>query len=144
MKIVPWFALIALLSVFVPQMPAAEFKDPAGYYKIFADPSITSGPTKDMKIGNGQMVSLTYDGSKGGPSVFYQLSYVDPQGDVRPMTGGPFDAKGNGVFSHAIKVFTSDADGRPGFMEVTSIKGAGMSGTPVRLAVYPVIFEVSK
>ena len=121
-----------------------EMKDPAGFYKPFSDPSITQAPAKEMKIGNGQLVSISYDGSKGGPSVFYQLSYVDPDGNVRPMTGGPFDSKGNGVFSHEIKVFTSAANDRPGFMEVSTIKGVGMSGRPVKLGTYAVIFEVSK
>ena len=103
-----------------------------------------------MKIGNGQLVSITYDGSKGGPSLFYQLSYVDPQGNVRPMTGGPFDSKGNGLFTRDIKVFTSDANGRPGFMEISTVSGSGLSpegkilGTNVKLGTYPVVFEVAK
>ena len=61
-----------------------------GSTKAFSDSSITKPPEKDMKIGNGQLVSITYDGSKGGPSLFYQLSYVDPEGEVRSITGGPF------------------------------------------------------
>ncbi len=138
------FAFFALLTAFGPQLPAAEIKDPAGYYKVFCDPSITNGPAKDMNIGKGQIVSLTYDGSKGGPSLFYQLSYVDSTGDVRPITGGPFDAKEKGVFTRDIKVFTSEADGRPGFMEVSTISGVGMAGKPVKLATFPVVFEISR
>ncbi|MEP6811307.1 MAG: hypothetical protein ABI992_13770 [Chthoniobacterales bacterium] len=138
------FTLFTLLNAFGPQSPAAEIKDPAGYYKIFCDPSITNGPAKDMKIGKGQIVSLTYDGSKGGPSLFYQLSFVDPTGDVRPITGGPFDAKEKGVFARDIKVFTSEADGRPGFVEVSTISGVGMAGKKVKLAIFPVVFEISR
>lgn len=118
---------------------AGEIKDPNGYYKTFSDASITKPPAKDMKIGNGQLVSISYDGSKGGPSLFYQLSYIDPQGDVRPITGGPFDSKGTGLFTRDIKVYTSDANGRPGFMEITTVS----SGKLVKLGMYSVVFEVS-
>ncbi|MEP6603471.1 MAG: hypothetical protein ABJB69_05960 [Spartobacteria bacterium] len=144
MKITTCSLALFLLAICGPQLPATEIKDPAGYYKVFCDPSITNGPAKDMKIGKGQLVSMTYDGSKGGPSLFYQLSYVDPTGNVRPITGGPFDAKEKSVFTRDIKVFTSEADGRAGFMEVSTISGAGMAGKPVRLAVFPVVYEISR
>ncbi len=144
MKTKSLILLGAAFAIIVASLRAAEIKDPTGFYKPFSDPSITQAPAKDMKIGNGQLVSISYDGSKGGASLFYQLSYVDPEGNVRSATGGPFDSKGNGVFSHEIKVFTSQADGRPGFMEVTTISGAGMAGKTVKLGMYPVVFEVSK
>jgi hypothetical protein len=139
-----FFVPLAFLVVLSVNSNAGEIKDPNGYYKAFSDSSITKAPAKDMKIGNGQMVSISYDGSKGGPSLFYQLAYVDPAGDVRPMTGGPFDSKGNGVFTRDIKVFTSDANGRPGFMEISTVSGAGMSGKIVKLGMYPVVFEISR
>ena len=135
---------VAVLAACVASLQAGEIKDPTGFYKPFSDASITKAPEKDMKIGNGQLVSISYDGSKGGPSVFYKLSYVDPEGEVRPVTGGPFDAKGNSLFTCDIKVFTSEADGRPGFMEVSTISGAGMAGKPVKLGMYPVVFEIAK
>ena len=137
-------ATLLLLMLVSTTGHAAEIKDPSGFYKPFSDASITKAPEKDMKIGNGQLVSISYNGSKGGPSLFYQLSYVDPEGNVRPMTGGPFDDKGNGLFTRDIKVFTSDANGRPGFMEVTTVSGAGMAGKIVKLGTYPVVFEISK
>ena len=143
MKSISRFFGVGLLAAFVASVPAAEIKDPGGFYKVFSDPSITNGPAKDMKIGNGQLVSVTYDGSKGGPSLFYQLAYIDPEGDVRSITGGPFDAKEKGVFSSDIKVFTSEANGRPGFMVVNTVSGVGMAGKIVKLAVFPVVYEAA-
>lgn len=144
MKLITTTVALLFLAISLVQLSAIEIKDPAGFYKVFTDPSITNGPAKDMKIGNGQLVSMTYDGSKGGPSLFYQLSYIDPAGDVRPITGGPFDEKEKGVFAHDIKVFTSEADGRPGFMVINTVSGVGMAGKVVKIAVFPVVYEISR
>ena len=130
-------------------------KDPAGYYKYFSDASITKQPQKDAVFGNGQKISIEYDGSKStekeGDSVFYQLSYVDKEGNVRPVTGGPFDGITKSTFSTDSKVYTSEADGRPGFMEVSIVQNAkfvggeqGVTGTHVKLGMYPIKFDVSK
>jgi len=135
------------------QTSGVTIKDPAGFYNYFSDPSITKPPQKDAVFGNGQKISIEYDGSKSkeGDSVFYQLSYVDKEGDVRPVTGGPFDGTTKGTFSTDSKVFTSEADGRPGFMEVSIVQNAkvvggeqGVTGTHVKLGMYPIKFEVSK
>ncbi|MEP6956881.1 MAG: hypothetical protein ABI883_08645 [Chthoniobacterales bacterium] len=143
MKLITASIALLVFAISLGQVSAIEIKDPAGYYKVFTDPSITNGPATDMKIGNGQVVSITYDGSKGS-GLFYQLAYIDPTGNVRPITGGPFDAKEKGVFSRDIKVFTSEANGLPGFMEVTTVSGVGMAGKVVKIAVFPVVFEIAK
>ena len=131
----------------------AAIKDPDGYYKYFSDASITKPPQKDAPFGNGQTISLEYDGSKSkeGDSLFYQLSYVNKDGSVLPVTGGAFTGVTRGTFSTNGKVFTSDADGRPGFIEVSIVQNArvvggeaGVAGKNVKLGVYPIVFEVSK
>jgi len=137
------------------QTSGVKIKDPDGFYKYFSDPSITKPPQKDAVFGNGQKISIEYDGSKSsekeGDIVFYQLSYVDTEGDVRPVTGGPFDGITKGTFSTDSKVYTSEADGRPGFMKVSIVQNAkvvggeqGVTGTHVKLGMYPIKFEVSK
>ena len=143
MKLITTSVALLFLAISLGQLSAIEIKDPAGFYKVFTDPSITNGPAKDMKIGNGQLVSMTYDGSKGG-GLFYQLAYIDPMGDVRPITGGPFDEKEKGVFAHDIKVYTSEANGRPGYMVVFTVTRVGMAVKDVKLAVFPVVYEISK
>jgi len=137
------------------QTSGVKIKDPDGFYKYFSDPSITKPPQKDAVFGNGQKISIEYDGSKStekeGDSVFYQLSYVDTEGNVRPVTGGPFEETTKGTFSTNSKVYTSQADGRPGSMEVSIVQNAkvvggeqGVTGTHVKLGMYPIKFEVSK
>ncbi len=128
-------------------------KDPGGTYKYFSDPSITKQPQKGAVFGNGQTISLEYDGSKSkeGDSMFYQLYYVDTEGSVRQMTGGPFEGNTKGTFSTNSKVYTSDAAGRPGFMEVSIVQNVkvvggetGITGTNVKLGMYPIKYEISK
>ncbi len=128
-------------------------KDPKGTYKYYSDASITKQPQKGALFGNGQEISIEYDGSKSkeGDSVFYQLSYVDPEGSVRPVTGGPFEGTTKGTFRTDSKVYTSGADGRPGFMEVSIVQNAkvvggekGVTGTRVKLGMYPITFDVSE
>ncbi len=137
------------------QTSGVAIKDPNGYYNYFSDPSITKQPQKDAVFGNGQTISIEYDGSKskegGGDSVFYQLSYVDPEGNVRPVTGGPFEGMTKGTFSTNSKVYTSQADGRPGFMEVSIVRNAkfvggeqGVTGEKLKLGMYPIKYEISK
>jgi hypothetical protein len=138
------------------QTSGVKIKDPTGHYKYFSDPSITKPPQKDAVFGNGQKITIEYDGSKsaekeGDIIVFYQLSYVDKEGEVRPVTGGPFERITKGTFSTDSKVYTSQADGRPGFMEVSIVQNAkfvdgeqGVTGTHVKLGMYPIKFEVSE
>jgi len=131
----------------------AAIKDPDGYYKYFSDPSMTKPPPKDALFGNGQTIAIEYDGSKSEEldSVFYQLFYVDKEGSVRPVTGGPFEGMTKGTFTTNSKVFTSEADGRPGFMEVSIVQNVkvvggeqGITGKKVKLGMYPIKFDVSK
>jgi hypothetical protein len=135
------------------QASGVTIKDPDGTYKYFSDPSITKQPQKDAVFGNGQTISIEYDGSKSkeGDSVFYKLHYVDTEGSVRPVTGGPFEGQTKGTFSTNSKVYTSQADGRPGFMEVSIVQDAkvvggeqGITGKNVKLGMYPIKFEISK
>ncbi|MBA2734647.1 MAG: hypothetical protein H0U54_17435 [Acidobacteria bacterium] len=137
------------------QTSGVTIKDPDGTYKYFSDPSITKQPQKDAVFGNGQTISIEYDGSKskegGGDSLFYELYYVDTEGSVRVMTGATFDGITKGTFSTNSKVYDSDADGRPGFMKVIIVQNAkfvggeqGFTGKEVKLGMYPIKFEISK
>ena len=122
-------------------------------YTFFSDPSVTKAPPKDALFGNGQTLTLEYDGSKSKPgdTVFFQLFYTDPQGSVRPITGSSFDSPSKGVYTTSKKVYSSEADGRPGFMEVSVVQDAkvvggeqGVTGKSLRLGMYPVQFQRSK
>ncbi len=133
-------------------LDTAAIKDPDGTYKYFSDPSITKPPTKGAVLGKGQTITIEYDGSKSreGDSVFYRLSYVNEEGSVQPITGGPFEGRTKGTFTASPKVFTSQAKDRPGFMEVNIVNNAkvvggdaGVTGKIVILGMYPVRIDVA-
>ncbi|MCB1209095.1 MAG: hypothetical protein KDK97_07195 [Verrucomicrobiales bacterium] len=123
--------------------------DPTGYYKLFSDPSVTQHPKENVTVGDGSAISFTYDGSKSRqPAILdYQLFYVDKQGEVRPIGGGSFDAADNGVYSKVIAVYDTPANGRPGFLKlstVSSISSNGpITGSEIQLGMYPIRLQKS-
>lgn len=131
---------------------ATAVVDPAGEYKLFSDPAITRPPAPDLVFGKGQVLSVDYDGSKTGEgdSLFYRLYFVRPDGSVHQIADRVFEnGRTKGTFTTESHVFDSDANGRPGFVEifvVTDAKlgtgGAAQMGKQVRLGMYPVKFEV--
>ena len=121
---------------------SVEIQDADGVYDYKSDPSITKPPAKNITIGDGREVSLEYDKSQGD-ILSYQLYYVDDSGSVIPMGGSTFDddKDGDGVYICELTTFTSNADGRPGFMEISSVNDELKN---VYLGMYPVKFKVSK
>ncbi len=121
--------------------------------KLFTDPSITKYPAKDLVYGNGQTLSIEYDGSKSkaGDPVFFDLTMIRPDGIVVQVGSDTFDGKPpDRVFTKSNKVFNSDADGRPGFIEVKIVQNSGLdskgqiTGTNLMIGRFPVKFEASK
>lgn len=133
-----------------------KINDPDGSYKLYSDPSITKPPVTDFVWGNGQTLTLEYDGSKTTKngevvegSLLYQTYYVEPNGNVQPMGGGVFEENTKGVFTTSSKVFASNADGRPGFIEVTVVQDSGIEdgqiqGKNVNLGMYRIKYEVAE
>jgi hypothetical protein len=121
--------------------------------KLFADPSVTKFPVKDFVYGNGQKLSIEYDGSKSkaGDPVFFDLTMINPQGIVVQIGSDTFDGRTpDRVFTKANKVFKSEADGQSGFVEINVAQNVGLdangkiSGKNVMLARFPIKFEASK
>ena len=106
----------------------AALVDPDGTYALFSDPSVTKHPAEGFVFGADEPFSIDYDGSKSENNEYatlsYQLYYIQDDGTVVNMTGGNLEGKGGkGTFSTDSKVFTSDADGRKGFVEVVVTYG---------------------
>lgn len=130
--------------------------DPEGTYKLFSDPSITKHPEAGFVVGGGEPFSVDYDGSKSAGStdaiLSYQLYYIQDDGKVINFTGGTLQGQGGkGTFTADGKVFTSAADGRKGFVEVTVTYGVTFdaaakkyNGTTTKLGMYSVKFKVSE
>ncbi len=121
--------------------------------KLFADPSITKHPAKDLVYGNGQTLSIGYDGSKSKPGdpVFFDLTMVRPDGVVVQVGSDTFDGRTpDTVFSKSNKVFNSDVQGRSGFVEINIVQNAGLdaqgkiSGKNMVIGRFPIKFEASK
>ena len=121
--------------------------------KLFADPSLTKFPSKDFVYGNGQTLSIEYDGSKSNPGepVFFDLTMINPDGVVVQIGSDTFDGKTPGpVFTKSNKVFKSDADGRSGFVEIKIVQNVGLdangkiSGKNLMIGRFPIKFEASK
>ena len=121
--------------------------------KLFADPSVSKFPGKDFVYGNGQKLSIEYDGSKSkaGDPVFFDLTMINPEGIVVQIGSDTFDGKTpDRVFSKANKIFKSEADGRSGFVEINVVQNSGLdangkiSGKNVMIARFPIKFEAGK
>lgn len=129
---------------------AVKLDDPNGDYNFFSDPSVTKYPEKNVKFGNGQVLSFEYDGTKTNNDEYatlsYQLYYIQDNGKVQPMGGGNLEGRGKGTFKTAAedKVFNSSAKGKSGFFELQGTYTTGTSGTNVKLGMYPVTFDVSE
>ncbi len=120
---------------------STKIVDPDGFYDYKSDPSIIKAPEKGITIGDGRTVTIEYDKSQGD-ILSYQLYYIQDNGSVIPMGGSTFDEDkdGDGVYECDLVTYTSNADGRPGFMEITSVKDL----KNVNLGMYPVEFKISK
>lgn len=137
-------------------LAGVTINDPSGVYKPYMDPSITRGIPAGTVWGNGQTISIDYDGSKTTKdgkvvegSVFYQTYYVGTSGSVYPMSGGVFVEGPKGTYKADNKTYTSAADGRPGFVEVSVVQDSGMkdgqiSGKNVNIGMFPIKFQVAE
>lgn len=121
--------------------------------KLFADPSVTKFPAKDFVYGNGQTLSIEYDGSKSkvGDPVFFDLTMINPQGTVVQIGSDTFEGRTpDKVFTKSNKIFKSDADGQSGFVEINVVQNVGLdangkiSGKNVMIARFPIKFEAGK
>jgi hypothetical protein len=121
--------------------------------KLFADPSVTKFPAANFVYGNGQTLSVEYDGSKSkaGDPVFFDLMMINPDGVVVQIGSDTFEGRTpDKVFTKSNKIFKSDADGQSGFVEIKVAQNVGLdangkiSGKNVMLARFPIKFEASK
>jgi hypothetical protein len=123
--------------------------------KLFADPSLTKFPSKDFVFvyGNGQTLSIEYDGSKSKPGdpVFFDLTMINPEGIVVQVGSDTFDGRTpDRVFSKSNKMFRSEVDGRSGFVEINIAQNVGLdangkiSGKNLMIGRFPIKFEASK
>ncbi len=117
------------------------------------DGTYTKYPEKDALFGNGQTLTFEYDGSKTNNDAYATLSYypyyIQDDGKVQPLGGGNIQGRGKGTFTVSSSVFNSDAKDRQGFLEVIGTYDTGtdasgkVTGSNVKLGMYPIIFDVA-
>ena len=121
--------------------------------KLFADPSVSKFPAANFVYGNGQTLSVEYDGSKSkaGDSLFFDLMMINPDGVVVQIGSDTFEGRTpDKVFTKSNKIFKSDADGQSGFVEIKVVQNSGLdadgkiSGKNLMIARFPIKFEASK
>ena len=130
---------------------STKITDPRGDYVLRSDAAITLPPAPNITIGDGTLIEVGYDGSKG-TGLAYQLFYVRADGSVRSITNASFDDLGGGKFSRDIVVFDADADGRPGFIELSTmlipdgvtVEQKVSNAKFITLGMYPVRYRVKQ
>lgn len=93
-------------------------------YDYFSDSSITRVPEDGQDFGDG--TELTFEGPTS-ISPLYTLYYVDEKGEAIYQSGGAFDPSApDGTYTTVNELFGSEADGRPGILELETIYENGM------------------
>lgn len=123
---------------------AIKVVDPEGKYTLFSDKSITSHPDNGTVFGNGQSLQFEYDGTKTdkdmNATLSYQLYSIQEDGTVKPLGGGNLNGLGTGQFTTSTKLFDTEVNGAPGFLELTATNG----DTQVKLGIYQIKFETTQ
>lgn len=117
-------------------------------YELFSSDAVAVAPADGAVYGDGTSISWTlaeaYDGT---PDV--DMSYINEAGDAIPMGGIFLEDMGNNEWGSTLNVFTSDADGRPGYMllGLTTDVGLADDGTATGnhevIGIYCVTFKVA-
>jgi hypothetical protein len=126
--------------------PAAASGDcpavPQAGFELTSDDSVTAAPSSGQTFGDGTPISWTIADLPDDATVDIDLYWVNSAGDAVSEGGMFLDDEGGGTWDTSLSVFTSAADGRPGFavLGVTSnswADGSGhISGDHVVLGVY--------
>jgi hypothetical protein len=85
--------------------------------KLFSDPSISESPEYGQVWGDGSPLTITYDDYTAG-TLSYDLSYVQDNGAVIPLTGGFFPEPVDKTFTSNDLFFGSAAEGYYGIADV--------------------------
>ena len=121
---------------------------PQGGYELFSSDQVATAPVDGAIYGDGTPIAWTFAGPvEGTPDV--DMAYINEAGDAIPMGGIFLQELGDNTWGSSLNVFTSDADGRPGFMILGLTHDAGIAadgtleGTHEIVGVYCVTLKVA-
>lgn len=86
--------------------------------ELFSDPSISQSPEYGQVWGDGSPLVIGYDGYTSG-TLGYEISYVQDDGAVIPVTGGFFPDPEGTTFTSNDLLFNSASDGYYGVVDVS-------------------------
>lgn len=116
--------------------------------ELFSDPGVSESPEYGQVWGDGSPLTIGYDGFVEG-QLGYQISYVQDNGAVIPVTGGFFPEPVGTTFTSSDPYFDSTSDGYYGIVEVdltsnVTFDGEKYTGDHVVLGDYCVILATSE
>ena len=132
-----------------PAAAGPKCEDNTSDYEIFAEDGVTNPPEYGQVWGDGSELAFDYAGFTPGSTVSYQLYYVQDDGGVINITGGPFQDPVGTRFSSVDPQFSSASEGYYGIVEVTMLSdvdfdGEKYTGTTTPVANFCVTLAVSE
>jgi len=109
--------------------------------ELFSDPAISQAPEYGQVWGDGSPLVITYDDYVAGTTLSYDISYVQDDGGVIPVTGGFFmDEPVENTFTSTDPLFNSASDGYYGIVDIAITDDAGTT----YLGAYCMVLAVSE
>ena len=109
--------------------------------ELFSDASISQSPEYGQVWGDGSPLVITYDDYVPGTTLSYDVSYVQDDGGVIPVTGGFFlDDPVDNTFTSTDPLFNSASDGYYGIVDIAVTDDAGTT----YLGAYCMVLAISE
>ena len=96
--------------------PACE--ENTGGIELFTAAGVSEPPEYGQAWGDGSELSFDYTGFVEGATLDYEISYVQDDGSVIPVTGGFFDEPVGTTFSSSDLYFDSASEGYYGLVDI--------------------------
>jgi len=116
--------------------------------ELFTADGVSNAPEYGQVWGDGSELSFDYDGFVEGATLDYEISYVQDNGSVIPVTGGFFGDPSGTTFSSSDLYFDSTSEGYYGIVDVgmtsnVEFDGDKYTGDSTDVAVFCVILKTS-
>ena len=109
--------------------------------ELYSDPAISQAPEYGQVWGDGSPLVITYDDYVAGTTLSYDISYVQDDGAVIPVTGGFFyDEPVDNTFTSTDPLFNSASDGYYGIVDIAVTDDAGTT----YLGAYCMVLAISE
>ena len=93
-------------------------EDNTSDHELFSDPAVSESPEYGQVWGDGSPLVIGYDDYTSG-TLGYEVSYVQDDGGVIPVTGGFFPDPEGTTFTSTDPLFNSASDGYYGIVDVS-------------------------